>query len=101
MAEAKPKPYSKRRQGTKVAKGDAQSQEKVSVPTKQAKEPVPPKKESMETPKGKQYQVVRKGLAHEIEFTTGGQIPKELSGQYTKEAIAWQAIRAYEAKRKG
>lgn len=101
MPEDKPKPYSKKRQGNKVVKGDAQVQDKVSVPTKQAKEPQPPKEESMETPKGKEYQVVRKGLAHEIEFSTGGQIPKELSGQYTKEAIAWQAIRAYEAKRKG
>lgn len=101
MTETKPQPYSKKRQGPKVAKGDKQEQQKISVPTKQAKEPSPPKKESMETPKGKEYQVVRKGLAHVIEFKTGGQIPQELSGHYTKETIAWQAIRAYEAKRKG
>jgi hypothetical protein len=97
MAEQKPKPYSRKRQGGKVLKGDAQKGEGLSVPVEK-KDP-PPKKEGKKTPKGKEYQVSGKSGNYYIEFTTGGQIPKELSGMYTRYKIAEQAIDAYEAKR--
>lgn len=96
--EKKPKPYSRKRQGTKVLKGDAQAKEKISVPVKN-KEPEPKEEVKVTTPKGKEYQVVQSGYGYKVEFTTGGQIPKELAGSYTKQRKAWEAIEAYEAKR--
>lgn len=99
MADAKPKAYSRKRSTKKVVKGDAQKGEGLSIKQPEL-EPVEPKKESkVSTPKGKDYQVVRHGAIFRVEFSTGGQIPKELSGMYTKENIAWDAIRGYEAKR--
>lgn len=99
MADAKPKAYSKRRSTKKTVKGDAQKAEGFSVPQPEKEEPVVKKEAEVKTKGGKDYQVVRRGTIFKVEFATGGQIPSELAGMYTKEHIAWDAIRAYEAKR--
>ena len=51
----------------------------------------------LETPNGKELAIVRcPKTAHlNIQFTTGGELPQELSGIYTSEAFAKKAITSY------
>lgn len=99
MAESKPKPYSRKRAKTKVVKGDAQKKEGISVPVEKKEAPKKAPEPEMKTKGGKEWQVVQNGMMYAIQFKTGGQIPEQLSGSYTKKDIAWSAIRAYENSR--
>lgn len=78
--------------------------QELSGPTKTRKrvltppgKPVPKEKDGNITPKGKNIKVVfdkRYGL-YVIQFTEGGATPKELSGKWTEEKRALQAIKQY------
>ena len=96
--KAKPKPYSQKRSKTNILKGDKELKSEIPKELKPQKaEPKPEVK--METKGGKEWDIIGDGRMYRIQFTSGGQIPQELSGTYTHYEIAKQAIHAYEAKR--
>jgi hypothetical protein len=93
-----PKPYSQRRAKTNVLSGDKEQKSEIPKELKPQKaEPKPEPK--IETKGGKQWDIIGDGRMYKIQFTSGGQIPAELSGWYTHLELAKQAIHAYEAKR--
>lgn len=98
MAESKPKPYSKRKAKPKALKGDDEVKNTISPELKPKKEEPSPEPK-MKTKGGKEWGFSREVFGVRIQFSTGGEVPKQLSGLYTSEAKAKEAIKVYEAKR--
>lgn len=98
MTVAKPKPYSKRKATKPVLKGDAEIKPEISSELKPVK-PEPKPEPKMQTKGGKDYDIVPGPFGYRIQFTSGGQIPLELTGLFTSRNVAIESIKRYEAKR--
>lgn len=98
MAEHKPKPYSRSRTKKQSATLKEDQEQKPTIREElKPKKPEPKPAEKVQTKGGKEWDIVGSGSMYKIQFKSGGQIPAQLSGLYTKYEVARQAIRAYEA----
>lgn len=98
MAEQKPKPYSRSRTEKQATTLKEEQEQKPSIREElKPKKPEPKPPEKVQTKGGKEWDIVGTGSMYKIQFKSGGQVPEQLSGLYTKHEIARQAIRSYEA----